>query len=374
MDDSGFFSSQVMDEALKSFDLQLVRWRSERCRDLQATPEIQEAFVFNLSSHWFVIRRFGHSKHFFFDLNSFHPAPKHVSPLYLGLQIDQAEHEGYSVFVVLSTAASSSSTSSSPAADELTVATLPHCSADDTVFRLAEESGLANDLSALTAGTGQQSDRRTAAMFNDETVFTSSGKGPAYSTGFGNEDEELNRAIEASLQQGQSSSSGSGTFPSSAASGSYASKAAAATAAAATAPAFGSSKDDFGGGDEDPELAAAIAASLEMSGSPHLAGDADAGSASASASSKRQRQISGGEDMHGGAVRRKDTVATKEEEMYNLSDGDAVEADDDIEEEEEDEDEENSGVHARGTGEEQEEAEPTAEELRQRRLARFGGA
>jgi hypothetical protein len=39
MDDSGFFSSQVMDEALKPFSLQLVRWRSERMRPLHSAPE-----------------------------------------------------------------------------------------------------------------------------------------------------------------------------------------------------------------------------------------------------------------------------------------------------------------------------------------------
>lgn len=67
MDDSGFFSVQVMDEALKSFNLQLVRWRSQDLRSIQAAPEKMEAFVFNLSSHWFVIRKFGKSKHFWFD-------------------------------------------------------------------------------------------------------------------------------------------------------------------------------------------------------------------------------------------------------------------------------------------------------------------
>jgi ataxin-3 len=67
MDDSGFFSSQVMDEALKTYNLQLVRWRHPSLRSIQESPDSQEAFVFNLSQHWFVIRRFGHSKHFWFD-------------------------------------------------------------------------------------------------------------------------------------------------------------------------------------------------------------------------------------------------------------------------------------------------------------------
>lgn len=71
MDDSGFFSVQVMDEALKSFDLQLVRWRSQGMQSLHSNPEKMEAFVLNLSSHWFVIRKFGKSKHFWYDRMSF---------------------------------------------------------------------------------------------------------------------------------------------------------------------------------------------------------------------------------------------------------------------------------------------------------------
>lgn len=67
MDDSGFFSVQVMDEALKSFDLQLVRWRSQDMQSLHSNPEKMEAFVLNLSSHWFVLRKFGKSKHFWYD-------------------------------------------------------------------------------------------------------------------------------------------------------------------------------------------------------------------------------------------------------------------------------------------------------------------
>lgn len=70
MDDSGFFSVQVMDEALKSFDLQLVRWRSQDMQSLHSNPEKMEAFVLNLSSHWFVLRKFGKSKHFWYDRRS----------------------------------------------------------------------------------------------------------------------------------------------------------------------------------------------------------------------------------------------------------------------------------------------------------------
>ena len=123
-------------------------------------------------------------------VNSFHPQPKHVSPLYLGLQIDQAEHEGYNVFVVLS---------SQPSDNDLGNCTLPACEADEAIYSLADEVRLSNGNEALPETT-QISDRRSLAMIDDETVFTSSGAGPALTSGFGNEDEQLNRAIEASLK------------------------------------------------------------------------------------------------------------------------------------------------------------------------------
>lgn len=158
-------------------------------------------------------------------VNSFHPAPKHVSPLYLGLQIDQAEHEGYSIFVVLSSDSEDGS---------LVNATLPGCRADDEVYAIADNARIS---AGMTSDSAAQ-DRASQAMLDDETLFTSSGHGPVLSSGFGNEDEELNRAIEASL---------SGYVPSK-----------------MSAP-QASASESFT--DEDPELAAAIAASLEGSSS-----------------------------------------------------------------------------------------------------------
>lgn len=153
-----------------------------------------------------------------FSVNSFHPEPRHVSPLYLGLQIDQAEHEGYSVFAVMSADEQSS--------EDLVPANLPPCQADDAVCLIAEETKLTRGL-PLSEGL----DRRSQAIMDDENIFTSSGQGPSLSSGFGNEDEELNRAIEASLQSQPS-------VP---------------TQRVEPQPIFD---------DEDPELAAAIAASL----------------------------------------------------------------------------------------------------------------
>lgn len=220
----------------------------------------------------------------------------------------------------------------------------------------------------MSTGMGSHGDKRTTALFNDETIFTSSGKGPAYSSGFGNEDEELNRAIEESLkqqQQQQQQSSHTGSLPRESTSMPLNTNGEAFVSASAGGRAIG----DFG--DEDPELAAAIAASLEMAGSTqqqpsnpsHASKMSSQDSTSPSSSSKRQRQISGGEDAHPSSRRR----GGNEKEQFNLSAGEEVENDD----EEVVEDDESMTA---GTDEEPEEKEPTAEELRQRRLARFGGA
>ncbi|KAL1736026.1 Josephin-domain-containing protein [Schizophyllum commune] len=105
MDDTGFFSVQVLDRAVDVWNLTLTRWRSEEMRTFQDHPEAQIAFIFNQNQHWYTLRRFGDltvgstSGHWF-DLNSFNESPQWVSKLYLGMFIQQAETEGYSVFVV----------------------------------------------------------------------------------------------------------------------------------------------------------------------------------------------------------------------------------------------------------------------------------
>ncbi|KAG8779727.1 hypothetical protein FRC12_023886 [Ceratobasidium sp. 428] len=103
MDDTGYFSVQVLENALRNtFGLTLTRWRSQEMRVFQSHPDNQLAFVLNLEQHWFTLRRFGHKhgKGFWFNLNSFLSAPEWVGSTYLGMVLEQAEREGYSVFVV----------------------------------------------------------------------------------------------------------------------------------------------------------------------------------------------------------------------------------------------------------------------------------
>ncbi|EJD03337.1 Josephin-domain-containing protein [Fomitiporia mediterranea MF3/22] len=110
MDDTGFFSVQVIDKALDVWGLSLVRWRSEQMRPYQDAPHKQLAFVLNLEQHWFTLRRFGPAQTsadsdpgegHWFNLNSSYDRPKWVSRTYLDMFLRQSEEEGYSVFAVV---------------------------------------------------------------------------------------------------------------------------------------------------------------------------------------------------------------------------------------------------------------------------------
>ncbi|KEI39562.1 uncharacterized protein L969DRAFT_455739 [Mixia osmundae IAM 14324] len=111
-DDTGFFSVTVVDEALKWMGLRLVRWASDEMKAYKHNPGDQAAFILNYQQHWFAMRRFGPpsselgeqggASAIWYNLNSFLPAPERISVLYLDMQLQQAQHEGYSIFTVVS--------------------------------------------------------------------------------------------------------------------------------------------------------------------------------------------------------------------------------------------------------------------------------
>ncbi|OBZ70584.1 putative ataxin-3-like protein [Grifola frondosa] len=89
MDDTGFFSVQVLENALQVWGLSLVRWRSEAMRPYQDHPHTQLAFILNQSQHWYTLRRFGRvspnpsldadpGDGHWFNLNSSLPAPERI--------------------------------------------------------------------------------------------------------------------------------------------------------------------------------------------------------------------------------------------------------------------------------------------------------
>lgn len=96
MDDSGYFSIQVISSALEVWGLELVPYSSTDSR-VQTDPTTLQAFICNHKDHWFTIRRIGNQ---WFNLNSLLPMPELISNTHLSLILAQLRNDGYSIFVV----------------------------------------------------------------------------------------------------------------------------------------------------------------------------------------------------------------------------------------------------------------------------------
>ncbi|KAF9241602.1 Josephin-domain-containing protein [Melanogaster broomeanus] len=169
MDDTGFFSVQVLENALNVWGLSLVRWRSEAMKAEQNRTHAQLAFVLNHDQHWYTLRRFGHSEEncHWFNLDSSQPSPQWIGKTYLGMFLQQAEQDGYSVFVIVPI-------------DPGAPLSLPRTDADDLASTLPEPS------SAPSASGSQSHAVSTEAGFEDE-------------------DMDLQAALQASLMRGVAS-------------------------------------------------------------------------------------------------------------------------------------------------------------------------
>ena len=99
MDDSGYFSVQVISSALQVWGLELVPFSSTdaRVKDLLNDPTDIKAFICNYKDHWLTIRRLGNQ---WFNLNSLLTQPELISDTYLSLFLAQLKNDGYSIFVV----------------------------------------------------------------------------------------------------------------------------------------------------------------------------------------------------------------------------------------------------------------------------------
>ncbi|KAG9305805.1 hypothetical protein G9A89_001094 [Geosiphon pyriformis] len=100
MDDSGFFSVQVLSHALKVWNLEIVPIGSMECRSVREYPEVEIAYICNLHQHWFTLRKFGGQATRWYNLDSLLKGPEWISETYLGMLITQLENDGYSIFVV----------------------------------------------------------------------------------------------------------------------------------------------------------------------------------------------------------------------------------------------------------------------------------
>lgn len=98
MDDSGFFSIQVILKALEIYGLRAEHWTHPSQGAARQNPCSQSAYICNLNQHWFTIRKIGLQ---WFVIDSCKSGPELVSDTYLEVYLKQIELDGYTVFVVL---------------------------------------------------------------------------------------------------------------------------------------------------------------------------------------------------------------------------------------------------------------------------------
>jgi ataxin-3 len=161
MDDTGFFSIQVLQRALNVFDIELIPYASQQplAQQARADPHSIQAYICNLREHWLTIRRFGRQ---YFDLNSISTVPKLVSDTYLALYLAQLQQSGYSIFIISGH--------------------LPHCLADDML------SNNTIDPTYFRSLTDRANSGRTEDTTNRQSNTTSF------------DEQEIQRALKASVE------------------------------------------------------------------------------------------------------------------------------------------------------------------------------
>ncbi|KAA0192497.1 Ataxin 3 variant ref [Fasciolopsis buskii] len=99
MDETGYFSIQVISKALSIWSLELVPLlrQSPEAEAARKNPTDQNAFICNFRNHWFTVRRLGRQ---WFDLNSIMSRPRLISNTYLEIYLAQLQKEGHSIFFV----------------------------------------------------------------------------------------------------------------------------------------------------------------------------------------------------------------------------------------------------------------------------------
>lgn len=175
MDDSGYFSVQVISSALQVWGLELVPFSStdERIKCALSDPCRMRAFICNYKDHWFTIRRLGNQ---WFNLNSLLNKPELISDTYLSLFLAQLKNEGYSIFVVFGE--------------------LPECEADH-LLRLSPAQPSLKPKVTQSVATEDDPELQAALQLSLSEELPSSS---SYSRTDSVEDHELQEALRLSLQ------------------------------------------------------------------------------------------------------------------------------------------------------------------------------
>ncbi|XP_030765656.1 ataxin-3-like [Sitophilus oryzae] len=177
MDDSGYFSVQVISCALQVWGLELVPYCStdERAKSALENPSQQQAFICNYRDHWFTIRKIGNQ---WFNLNSLLSKPELISDTYLALFLAQLRNEGYSIFIVSGT--------------------LPECTADEVLKNNPVRRGARPD--PFQASVSNESDSDVQAALR---LSLQDNSDPADSPD--TDERELQEALRLSLQTANNS-------------------------------------------------------------------------------------------------------------------------------------------------------------------------
>ncbi|KAM6273428.1 ataxin-3 [Porphyrio hochstetteri] len=174
MDDSGFFSIQVISNALKVWGLELILFNSPEYQRLGIDPINEKSFICNYKEHWFTVRKLGKQ---WFNLNSLLMGPELISDTYLALFLAQLQQEGYSIFVVKGD--------------------LPDCEADQLLQMIRVQQMQRPKL--IGEETAQSRDQRLPRSDVDQAIEANH---PFDGTGMLDEDEEnFQRALALSRQE-----------------------------------------------------------------------------------------------------------------------------------------------------------------------------
>jgi len=187
--DEGNFSIQVLAEALKMYSVTPKPWRNG-----QSEPHLQSAFICNLREHWFTIRRLGGQ---WYNLNSLASTPEKITDFYLSAYLGQLSTEKYTIFVVEGRL---------PLSDEAAG------SSESGHWWTEEEMERAKQAKATQSGTPDAfSSALTTTLHNMQDMFSNVGTNVTQalrhlqpgSGATGDEDADLQAAIQASLGEGQ---------------------------------------------------------------------------------------------------------------------------------------------------------------------------
>ncbi|PIK58248.1 putative ataxin-3 [Apostichopus japonicus] len=187
MDDSGFFSVQVISKALKVWGLDLIPFSNSSVTTARQHPEKEGSYICNFKEHWLTIRKIGIQ---WFNLNSLLEGPEILSETYLGMFLTQLQGEGYSIFVIRGH--------------------LPACGAED-VLRLspAIQSHRPRLLSDVRNQTNQGA--TVGGRFSQEDLQRALDESQHMSVPPTKEQDELQEAIRLSIQIAESAKDEAGT-------------------------------------------------------------------------------------------------------------------------------------------------------------------